>query len=88
MTDRSTAASATRSAALVVFGLAWVLVLLVVSVGLSYGSADLLLAACSVLLLAGIGVMWLGAGRNVPTLHAVLYVLVVVVTLGLGSTYS
>ena len=77
-----------RGCAVGLFGLAWLVLLLVVGIGAGYGSDDPLLAVYAGLLVAGVGVMWRGAARRQTASHALFYVAAVVITLWLGSTYG
>lgn len=77
-----------RGCAVVLFGLAWLLLFLVVGIGAAYGSDDPLLAVYAGLLVAGVGIMWRGVARRRPASHAGLYVAAVATTLWLGSIYG
>ena len=77
-----------RVAALAVFGLAWVLLLLVVLIGAGYGSNDPLLAAYFGVLVLGFAIVWRGVARNQTVSHAVPCAVLIVAALWLGSTYG
>ena len=88
MSGTSTVRGTLRTAALVLFGAAWLLLLLVVLIGAGYGSRDPLLAVYLGVLVLGPVIVWRGASHHQTAAHAAMSAFAIVATLWLGTTYG